>query len=215
MTELHETAGAVAVDHATATFDNPEAYIPRDRRRALAAGVELPDRVHGAALFADISGFTALTEALAEELGPYDVYFNGVTGQGALNVAPDDVDYGHSEAHATRELWPFAGFFGLQNPPALNSRKAGSAAPIKFSLGANRGLGIFASGYPRIGTINCTTGAPTTSLTPAQNTGFRYDSKNRHYTYDWKTDKSWKGTCRQLVLRFADGTERVLWFRLT
>jgi len=30
----------------------------------------LPDRVRGAALFADISGFTALTEALADELGP-------------------------------------------------------------------------------------------------------------------------------------------------
>ena len=43
--------------------------MPRDRRRALAAGIELPDRVRGAALFADISGFTPLTEALAEELG--------------------------------------------------------------------------------------------------------------------------------------------------
>ena len=50
--------------------DNPEAYIPGDRRRALAAGAALPDRVHGAALFADISGFTPLTEALAQELGP-------------------------------------------------------------------------------------------------------------------------------------------------
>ncbi len=50
--------------------DNPEAYIPRDRRRALGAGVDLPDRVAGAALFADISGFTPLTEALAAELGP-------------------------------------------------------------------------------------------------------------------------------------------------
>ena len=30
----------------------------------------MPDRVRGAALFADISGFTALTETLADELGP-------------------------------------------------------------------------------------------------------------------------------------------------
>jgi class 3 adenylate cyclase/tetratricopeptide (TPR) repeat protein len=43
--------------------------MPRDRRRALATGTALPDRVRGAALFADISGFTPLTEALAEELG--------------------------------------------------------------------------------------------------------------------------------------------------
>ncbi len=51
-------------------YDDPEAYIPRDRRRALATGATMPDRVQGAGLFADISGFTPLTEALAEELGP-------------------------------------------------------------------------------------------------------------------------------------------------
>jgi len=47
-----------------------EAHIPGDRRWSLATGVPLPDRVTGSALFADISGFTALTEVLAHELGP-------------------------------------------------------------------------------------------------------------------------------------------------
>jgi predicted ATPase/class 3 adenylate cyclase len=46
------------------------AYIPFDRRQILAKGQTLPDRMQGAALFADISGFTPLTEALARELGP-------------------------------------------------------------------------------------------------------------------------------------------------
>ncbi len=50
--------------------DEPEAYIARDRRWALATHATMPDRVHGSALFADISGFTPLTEALANELGP-------------------------------------------------------------------------------------------------------------------------------------------------
>ncbi len=54
----------------SAERDNPEAYIPRDRRRSLALSLEMPDRVSGSALFADISGFTPLTEALARELGP-------------------------------------------------------------------------------------------------------------------------------------------------
>ncbi len=45
-------------------------YIPMDRRQALARGVTLPDRTRGAALFADISGFTPLTEALTRTLGP-------------------------------------------------------------------------------------------------------------------------------------------------
>ena len=49
---------------------NVEAYIAGDRRRALAAASPMPDRVSGSAIFADISGFTPLTEALAAELGP-------------------------------------------------------------------------------------------------------------------------------------------------
>ncbi len=57
-----QSAGSVAADP-------PWAYIPRDRRRALASGQALPTRVTGSALFADISGFTPVTEALANELG--------------------------------------------------------------------------------------------------------------------------------------------------
>jgi class 3 adenylate cyclase len=45
-------------------------YLPQDRLRALARGESLPDRTSGTALFADISGFTALTEGLRESLGP-------------------------------------------------------------------------------------------------------------------------------------------------
>jgi class 3 adenylate cyclase/tetratricopeptide (TPR) repeat protein len=46
------------------------AYIPTDRQHALAQGAELPQQSTGAALFADISGFTSLTEALVRALGP-------------------------------------------------------------------------------------------------------------------------------------------------
>jgi class 3 adenylate cyclase len=46
-----------------------QAYLPLDRRISVSAGAALPDRVQGAALFADISGFTALTAALYAELG--------------------------------------------------------------------------------------------------------------------------------------------------
>ena len=69
MSDSWPSAGQpVSATHAQAS-DDPEAYIPGDRRRALAAGEPMPDRATGAALFADISGFTPLTEALAGELG--------------------------------------------------------------------------------------------------------------------------------------------------
>ncbi|HTP02579.1 MAG TPA: adenylate/guanylate cyclase domain-containing protein [Anaerolineales bacterium] len=45
-------------------------YVPIDRRQALRDGVALPDRLHGAGLFADISGFVPLTEELTRALGP-------------------------------------------------------------------------------------------------------------------------------------------------
>lgn len=50
--------------------ENPSAYLPIDRRRALAQGIELPERQGGALLFADISGFTPLTDAFARAYGP-------------------------------------------------------------------------------------------------------------------------------------------------
>jgi class 3 adenylate cyclase/tetratricopeptide (TPR) repeat protein len=46
-----------------------EAYIPIDRRQALASGQPLPEVGNGAVLFADISGFTRLTGDLAREFG--------------------------------------------------------------------------------------------------------------------------------------------------
>ena len=64
--------------------DNPQAYIPGDRRRALARGEDLAARTHGSAVFVDISGFTSLTEALARELG-------GPRGAEELSAALDRI----------------------------------------------------------------------------------------------------------------------------
>jgi len=44
-------------------------YIPQDRLRAIANDVSMPDRSSGSVMFADISGFTALTESLRKSLG--------------------------------------------------------------------------------------------------------------------------------------------------
>jgi adenylate cyclase len=51
-------------------MENLVVYLPMDRRQALVRGVALPERTQGAALFADISGFTRLTEVLVQALGP-------------------------------------------------------------------------------------------------------------------------------------------------
>ncbi len=51
-------------------MDNLYSYLPQDRRSAINRGESLPDHCKGTALFADISGFTSLTEIIRQELGP-------------------------------------------------------------------------------------------------------------------------------------------------
>jgi adenylate cyclase len=48
---------------------NLQSYVPQDRLRAIERFGKLPDRTRGAVLFADISGFTPLTESLTQQLG--------------------------------------------------------------------------------------------------------------------------------------------------
>lgn len=104
----------------------------------------------------------------------------------------------------------FTGFFPpVQNFPAYNNRNSGSAVPVKFSLGGYQGLDIFAAGYPKYQAIAC---GSTEELPGAQTaaspggSSLSYDPLTDQYTFVWKTEKSWKGTCAQLVLLLNDGT---------
>ena len=106
--------------------------------------------------------------------------------------------------------YTFGGLLAPVDPlPTLNSMKAGAAVPVKFSLGGNHGLDVFAPGYPRSQVVACDSTAPVDGVEQtmsAGGSGLTYDPASDLYTYVWKTDKAWAGTCRQLVLSFADGT---------
>ena len=51
-------------------MNNLYSYLPQDRRSVIDRGESLPNHCTGTALFADISGFTSLTETIGQELGP-------------------------------------------------------------------------------------------------------------------------------------------------
>jgi len=127
---------------------------------------------------------------------------------------------GHSDTKVrTVEVLPynFTGFFSpIDNPPALNEMKAGQAAPVKFSLGGNQGLNIFAAGSPSSIQINCNSSDPIVPLEETETAGqssLSYDSASDRYKYTWKTESSWKNTCRQLTLTLRDGTVHVAKFK--
>ena len=106
--------------------------------------------------------------------------------------------------------YTFSGFFSpVDNQPTVNLAKGGSAIPLKFGLGGDRGLAIFAAGYPKSQVVTCDSTAPVDGIDQTASPGaatLSFDPGSARYQYVWKTDKAWKGTCRQLVVRFQDGS---------
>ncbi|MDQ3957717.1 MAG: PxKF domain-containing protein, partial [Actinomycetota bacterium] len=55
---------------------------------------------------------------------------------------------------------PFEGFSApVDDQPTVNVAKAGTAIPVKFSLGGDHGLDVLAPGYPQARAVDCRTGA--------------------------------------------------------
>ena len=132
-------------------------------------------------------------------------------GTTTVNATADDGAGHTSECSFTVTVqYNFAGFFQpVDNLPVLNIVQAGRAIPIKFSLSGDKGLGIFAPGSPSSGPIPCNSGDPAVDLEETVTAGgssLSYNPATDQYIYIWKTDASWAGTCRQLVVQLNDGS---------
>jgi hypothetical protein len=113
--------------------------------------------------------------------------------------------------------WAFSGFRQpVDNLPTLNLVKAGSAIPVKFSLEGNKGMNIFAAGYPKSEVIPCDSAALVDGIEQTILSGssvLSYDAATDTYSYVWKTEKAWSG-CRQLVIKFIDANTQRANFKL-
>ena len=111
----------------------------------------------------------------------------------------------------------FDGFFApVDNEPAINSANAGRAIPVKFSLNGDAGLDILAAGSPSSRQIACDSGTPIGPIEETVSAGgsaLQYDPTTDTYTYVWKTDKAWVGTCRQLTVNLNDGSAHTASFK--
>jgi hypothetical protein len=121
-------------------------------------------------------------------------------------------------AYEYARRYDFSGFLApVDNLPTVNAIKAGRAVPVTFSLGGDQGLNIFAPGSPSSQRATCDSNAPLSDVeqtTTAGGGALTYDAATDSYTYVWKTDKAWAGTCRQLVVQLVDGTFHLASFRM-
>ena len=116
-----------------------------------------------------------------------------------------------------RAPFNFSGFFQpVDNLPTLNTVKAGQGVPVKFGLGGDQGLAVFAEGYPISQQVACASGLPVDDIeqtVAAGGSSLSYDPATQTYTYVWKTNSGWKGQCRTLIVKLSDGTEHLANFK--
>jgi uncharacterized repeat protein (TIGR01451 family) len=179
------------------------------------AGCSSTDNLSGVATEATL----LLTGGDAQGLG----YFTAICS-GALDAAGNVAVHAvvHYTVNNPSNTYNFGGFLQPVDNPGpgptyvFNSVKAGGAVPFRFSLGGNQGLDILAEGYPTSRPISCTTAGltdPIEQTVSAGNSGLSYDAASDTYTYVWKTNKGWSGTCRALIVQLDDGTQHLAYFQ--
>lgn len=169
------------------------------------------DLIYAEAIETDYTGQSSLILP-AQPVGQYTISarFGGPGLQ--------DPHYLDSTVESTLKVvvYEFNGFFPpVDNTPVVNIVKAGRAIPVKFSLNGDQGLDIL-DGAPIVMTVDCQSGDPTNDVTETTTAGassLTYDPIEDQYIYVWKTDKSWAGTCLQLIVHLVDGTEHIAYFR--
>jgi hypothetical protein len=101
-------------------------------------------------------------------------------------------------------VYDFDGFLSPLAPqPTVTTLKAGDDVPVKFSLNGYQGLDIFAT--PPAWKPGCP--SPSADSSRAFGT-LSYKASVDRYVFLWKTDPSWAGTCRELIVTLGDATVR-------
>ncbi|WP_170131147.1 PxKF domain-containing protein [Deinococcus yavapaiensis] len=134
-------------------------------------------------------------------------------------TATDEAGNKSAPASFTVEVnYAFNGFFQPVDMGGIfNKAKAGSAIPVKFTLGGDQGLEVLA-GTPIIVGVACPSGTANVDLVEetvvASNSGLKWDGTQ--YVYVWKTDSRWAGQCLQLSVLLKDGSiAKTALFQLT
>ena len=180
--------------------------------------------------YGDGSGNLAGTVSGNTCTGPAHSY--AAVGAYTVSVSVSDKDGGTGSNSVTHSvIYNFTGFFApVMNPPAFNVVNAGRTIALKFSLSGNQGLSIFAAGYPLSQSISCGSAAPTigdaasvaadaaritadAARITADAGRLTYNARTNQYTFVWQTNRTWSGTCRQLIMQLNDGTFHVANFQ--
>jgi hypothetical protein len=133
---IDKTAPVVTVTGMSSGASYPLGSVPT-------AGCSTSDALAGVATQATIS----VTGGNADGSGSFTATCSG---------ASDNAGNSGSASASYSVGYNWSGFLQpVDNLPVVNTVNAGQAIPVKFSLGGDYGLNIFASGYPKVQTVSC------------------------------------------------------------
>jgi hypothetical protein len=124
------------------------------------------------------------------------------TSPGSHTFRVDSMDRSGNAASATAAYavrYDFDGFFAPLAAEPVVTVKAGDVVPVKFSLHGDRGLDV----VTRAAWRPCSAATDDSSSAAGSLT---YAAGPDQYTFMWATDKSWGGTCKEVLLTLRDGT---------
>jgi hypothetical protein len=133
----------------------------------------------------------------------------------ASQVGDADYEPAPEVSQAFHVYFDFKGFLPpVEGPPALNRVNAGRVVPVAFELAGDPGRGVLEGALVR--RVDCDTLEPAGAYEPAASPGaskLRRAGSSGRYTYPWKTQKSWAGSCQELALELVDGSLHRAYFR--
>jgi MBG domain/Thrombospondin type 3 repeat len=152
------------------------------------------------------TALAAGTHVLAVEFTPNDLNYTGTAETVGIEVS--------SPASVLR----FRGFFTpVKNFPMFNRVRAGQAVPLRFTVeGYRRTAAVVRNGSPTSSPVSCKAVRSENNVDedePSNRSGLLQDGGKSKFKYLWKTDPSWAGTCRKLVLTLVDGSSHEALFR--
>jgi Domain of unknown function (DUF4082) len=119
-------------------------------------------------------------------------------------------------------LWPsydYTGFYQPVDNKVWNGAKAGSAIPVKFSLGGDQGLAVLNPGFPKVTEVTCPGSSSAVDAieqtVTASASSLSYDASADQYVYNWKTSKGYAGKCYQFDLGLNDGSSHTFTVQFT
>jgi hypothetical protein len=149
----------------------------------------------------DLVSGTATCTTAALSLGRHTIGARYSGDANFISNAPVNISY--------RVNYGFSGFSGpVENPPKVNTANAGRNIPLKWRVTDAAGNPITNLSSVSVTSVagGCSAGAPSDGVEEYVPTASGLQNQgNGYYQFNWKTEKSWAGTCRTLQLNLGDG----------